>query len=292
MAVLFCLLLPVPAFANGAMSLALATFSWASWLVYVAVTVLYEAAAMGRWLGIPFQSALRYSLGANFVTAILGGFFSGIISYSFLGIFGSELNPNPFWQTVFLFTLFGIVSALVEAIHWPKAGSQKSVSVRPRNRYVVSLMVHLVGVPIGLAILLFPARPYEGLEMQVNAQRHFWLGRRIKRGLEQYIAQNQAVPPAHTYGEMLETLGPALGRYAKDPNLWAAAYAANYHRFDTGEMHREPVGEWNVAASGRKLFSHTDRTHEVKNSDIWLIRWRTVQGVKGFVLDLSSGNLT
>jgi hypothetical protein len=247
---------------------------------------------MGRWLGIPFKSALRCSLGANFTTAILGGFFSGIISYSFLGIFGSELNPNPFWQTVFLFTLFGLGSALVEAMFWPKAGSQDSVSVRPRNRYVGSLMVHLVGVPIGLAILLLPARPYVGLEMQVNAQRHFWLGRMIERLLGLYIAEHQTVPPARTYGEMLEALGPALGRYAKDPNLWAATYAANYHRFDTGEMRREPFIEWNVAASGRKLFSDTDRAKESSDPDIWLIRWRTVQSVSGYVLDLSSGNLT
>lgn len=292
LAILFCLLLPTPAFANGAMSLALATFAWPLWLVYVAVTVLYEAAAMGRLLGIPFKSALRCSLGANFVTAILGGFVSGFLSYSFLGIFGSELSPNPFWQTVFLFTLFGIVSAFIEAVAWPNSGSQKSVSVRPRNRYVVSLMVHLVGVPVGLAILLLPARPYEGLEMQVNAQRHYWMRHGIQKGLEQYIAEHQAVPPAHTYGEMLEAIRPALGRYAPDPNLWAAAYAANYHRFDTGEMRREPFKEWNIAASGRKLFSDTDRTQVDTASVIWLVRWRTDHRVNGLVLDLSSGNLT
>lgn len=291
-AILFCLLLPVPALANGAMSLALATFAWTPWLVYVAVTVLYEAAAMGRWLGIPFRSALRCSLRANFVTAILGGFFSGFVSYSFLGIFGSELCPNPFGQTVFVFMLFGIGSALIEAVIWPRAGSRQSVSARPRNRYVGSLMVHLVGVPVGLAILLLPARPYVGLEMQANAQRHFWLGRRVQSLLGLYIAEHQAVPPAHNYGEMLEALRPTLGRYAKDPNLWAAAYAANYHRFDTGEMRREPLIEWNAAASGRKLFSDTERTHDVSDPDIWLIRWGNIHGVSGYVLDLSSGNLT
>ena len=121
-----CLLIPASASANGAMSLALATFAWTPWLVYVAVTVLFEAAAMGRWMGIPFVHALRYSLGANFVTAVIGGFFSGIISYMFLGMFGSTLNPNPFGQTLVVFTLFGIGSACIESwvygrtdMEWP-----------------------------------------------------------------------------------------------------------------------------------------------------------------------------
>ena len=43
------------------------------WLIYVAVTVLFEAIAMGKWLNIPFVHALKCSLIANFITAIVGG---------------------------------------------------------------------------------------------------------------------------------------------------------------------------------------------------------------------------
>jgi hypothetical protein len=273
------------------MSLALATFAWTPWLVYVAVTVIYEAVAMGRWLGIPFKAALRCSLRANIVTAIVGGFFSGFVAYGFLGIFGSVLNPNPFRQTVFLFTMFGIGSALVEAALWPKVGSEKSASVRTPNRYVGSLVVHLVGIPLGLVILLLPARPYAGLEMQVNGHRHVWLEHSIKRALQEYITEHQAVPPAHTYAEMMEALRPMLGGYAKDPGLWAAAYSANYHRFDVGEMRRDPMSEWNTAASGRKLIPDTARTQEASDSEIWLIRTRTAYGVRGYMLSLSGGGL-
>ena len=106
-------LIPGPAQADGAMSLALATFTWPMWLAYVVVTVLWEAYALGRWLGLPLGRSLRLSMWANFVTAILGGIPSGILSYSFLGLFGSVLDPNPFGQTLILFTLFGIGSALI-----------------------------------------------------------------------------------------------------------------------------------------------------------------------------------
>src|SRR5438874_502307 len=86
------MLLPIPAFANGAMGLALSIFTWPMWLVYVVATVLFEAWAMGRGLRLPFSQALRLSFWANLLTAVVGGFFSGIIGYSFFGMFGSRLN--------------------------------------------------------------------------------------------------------------------------------------------------------------------------------------------------------
>jgi len=40
------------------MSLALGTFGWDLWGVYVVVTVLFEAFVMGRWLRLSFGEAL------------------------------------------------------------------------------------------------------------------------------------------------------------------------------------------------------------------------------------------
>ena len=57
------------------MRLALATFVRPMWLAYVIVTIVFEAAILGRWLQVPFGRALTTSVGANFLTAVIGGFF-------------------------------------------------------------------------------------------------------------------------------------------------------------------------------------------------------------------------
>jgi hypothetical protein len=251
-------LLPSPASANGAMSLALGTFGWELWSVYVVATVLFEAFVMGRWLRLSFGKALLYSLGANFLTAIAGGVISGVVSYGFLGVFGSRLNPNPFAQTLFLFTLFGLGSGLVEAIIWRESKPVRSGEVTGRRVLALSLAAHLVGVPLGLAILLAPDRPYRGLEMQVEGERG-WLENSLRNALNEYIAEHQALPPDRTYEEVLERLRPRLDRFGTDPGLWAAAYRADYHRFDTGERRRAPI-EWNAAAAGEKPFEGPPRT--------------------------------
>src|SRR5207248_316821 len=99
------------------------------------------------------------------------------------------------------------------------------------------------------------------LEMQVEAERQVWLENPLRKGLDEYIFQHEAFPPDRTYQEVLERLRPALDQFASDPGLWAAAYRADYHRFDLGEMRRVPI-EWNAAAASRKPFEGT----------IWLTR--------------------
>lgn len=54
-------MLASPASGNGATSLALGTFGWEPWVVYVGVTALFEAFVMGRWLRLPSGTALKYS---------------------------------------------------------------------------------------------------------------------------------------------------------------------------------------------------------------------------------------
>jgi hypothetical protein len=270
------LLLPTAASANGAMSLALATFGWGMWLPYVVVTVAFEAVMLSRWLRVPMRRALKTSLGANFLTAIIGGFFSGILAYIFYDSFGSRLNPNPFFQNLLLFTLFGVGSACVEAILWdrvvekslPAETSTNRPKARPRSVLAWVLLVHLLGVPVGLGVLLIPARPYPGLEGRVGGERRR-LDYAVQKALQGYIMRNHRVPSVQTYEELLELLKPDLDRYAHDPDLWAAAYIPHYARFDTGERRREPL-EWNRSIAGRKL---SEDSEEI----LWLTR-RTYYG--------------
>ena len=180
-AVVLGLLLPTAARANGAMGLALAIFAWTPWFCYVVVTIVFEAIALGRWLRVPLGRALLVSLGANFVTAVIGGSISGILCALF-GFYGERLNPNPFGQSLLLFTVFGIVSAIIEAYCWMRATSfRRSAVVLP------SLIVHLLGVLTGLAILLVPARPYRGLESQVFVTRfYYFLQQDLTNALRDY----------------------------------------------------------------------------------------------------------
>src|SRR5690348_16351533 len=91
---LLLVFLPASASANGALGMALATFDWLPWLAYAAVTVAFEAWLLGRGLAIPYAHALRLSLLANFLTAMAGGFLTGILVYPCLGMLGSVINPN------------------------------------------------------------------------------------------------------------------------------------------------------------------------------------------------------
>jgi hypothetical protein len=264
------------------MLLALATFAWRYWLAYVLVTIIFEAIALGRWLRVPFAQAFKCSLEANLLTALIGGFFSGLFCAA-LGFYGGRLNPNPFGQTLMLFTLFGSLSAIIEASVWMGAikkatGEESSAIIHPGNVIARSVLVHLVGVPLGMAVLLIPARPYPGLEGQVYTTRVYYLEEReIKKALQDYIGEHQAWPPVHSYGELLQMLKPKLDHFANDPDLWAAAYVPEYHRFDTTEKQRHRI-EWNNRASGYKF------SDDIASS-FWLIRSQSHGFCEGLVLD-------
>lgn len=280
-----CALLPSTALANGAMSLALATFAWTPWLVYVIVTILLEAIALGKWLRVPAAQAIKNSLKANLFTAVLGGFFSGILCALF-GFYGGRLNPNPFGQTLFLFTVFGSLSALIEAYAWMRATESQSesntlppgsASLRRSDVIMRCLIVHLIGVPVGLAVLLVPSHPYPGLQGQVYAARVIYLEQHeLKKALTEYISEHQSIPPVGSYAELLQLLRPQLGRFANDPDLWAAAYLPDYSRFDTTDKQQQPI-EWNKEVAAAKINYDTE-------SAIWLIRSRYDGFAEGLVL--------
>jgi hypothetical protein len=257
------------------MSLALTIFPWDIWLVYVIVTIIFEAVALGKWLQVPFFRALRTSVGANLLTAVVGLFFS-VPVWAIVGYYGGLLNPNPFGHVVYLFTLFGIGSGLIEAFVWmapakaicpisaPLPGPNTITRREVTRRCVI---VHLIGVPVGLVILLIPAHPYPGLQSQVGYARSVRVEDfAVIKALEEYLGAHHRFPPATTYGEALQMLKPYLGDWAHDPNLWAAAYVADFRRFDLGESKRRPV-EWNQAIG--KVNENDERT-----KSIWIIRDR------------------
>jgi len=111
-----------------------------------------------------------------------------------------------------------------------------------------SVLVHMAVIPVGLAILLIPDRPYRGIEGQVFAHRIYWLRPYVKLALNDYLSRHGSLPPGHTYGEVLAAVKDKMGAYADDPGLWAAEYLPDYSRFDTSEARRGERMEWNQNA--------------------------------------------
>jgi hypothetical protein len=185
----------------------------------------------------------------------------------------NRLNPNPLGHTLTVFLVYGLLSALVEANLWASASplvmSWRQVAQR-------SIAIHLLGVPLGLAILLAPARPYRGLEMQVRTNRQLGFHYSyLAKALEKYVTRHGRLPPARSYAEMLEMVRPDLGAIGKWPDLWASAYQPVYHRFDTGEARRGPMVEWNAALAADQ------RPVERLPTTVWVIRKKDNDGYIG-----------
>ena len=254
-------LIPSSASANAAMGLAFNIFPFDIWLVFVFATVLFEAWAFARAFKQPFSSCLTRAIAANVLTAIVGVeitevFFHGLV------LFGSPLNPNPFLQTLVLFTAFGVVSAFLEAAAWDKLAYNAGKSAQ-----MTSLGVHLAAIPIGLVILLIPAHPYTGLQNQVNYAR-IDFERQVSYGLTKFTRKNHTLPKARSYDEMLMIIKPFMGRFADDKDYWAADYPAEFGRFSMGKSRKPILTEWNSSA---KRDGETDKTQ-------WLTRGR-INGV-------------
>jgi hypothetical protein len=160
------LIAATPAYANGAMGLALATFEWPLWLIYVGTTVILEAVLFGVWLRVPPFRALGLSILANALTGLIGGYFSGIPSYAFHSAFGTATDPNPFGRIVLLFALSAALSAWLEAKVWIAGTRGLDKPASPQRVTAISVAIHFLTLPVGLAILLSPERPYPGLEGQ------------------------------------------------------------------------------------------------------------------------------
>lgn len=247
--------------ANGAMGLALEMFEWRTWSVYVAVTIVLEALIIGRAASLNWGKSLGISLLANFITAgfcASGCFFAPVLHGSFVG---SAINPNPFWNSVALLTIYGLISALIEAFIWAGFVDKD----RKSRTQLASLAAHGIGIPVALAILLIPDHPYRGLERTTDLHRmRFVIGLRDAFGVE--IAETNRIPAASSASDLIAAAARRSNDHVAD--AWAAGYKADFERFDTHEMKRIPL-DINPAVLGRAIESRGDERYWV-----WLLRYR------------------
>jgi hypothetical protein len=286
------ILIAAPASANGAMGMALATFEWPLWLTYVGVTLLLEALILGIYWRVPPLRAVAMSVLANAATAFLGGYclwYAALIPLTAVEllvrtgpglqdsvgkVFGTGANPNPIGQIVLFFTVSALLSAWIEGRIWWAANRQifeeKSFGAVLR----ASIAVHMVTLPVGLAILLSPERPYPGLEARTASARQSILWRPIADATMTYVKTDRRLPNAGSAEEFVRALAsqPAL---ESNSDAWVAAYEPDFRRFDTGEFRRHSL-EWNDKA---KVPS------DGSADTVWLIRRVENSWAYGLVID-------
>lgn len=259
----------VSALANGAMGLALEMFEFKTWFVYVAAMLIIEAWMIGRWIGVSWPSSFGVAISANAFTAFCcPAVLTPVLHYSMVG---TQANPNPFWNAVALLTSFAFVSAFFESFFWVWSAHKRG------KEWVMwrVLLAHLVGVPLALAILLIPPRPYVGLEAFANGARRgsrFDIGRDVALDL----MDGNPIPRVENAEQLFRHYAghPVFGRQLK-PIQWEAAYQARFTRFSTGESRLEPI-EFNRELAGKKARDLPPET--------WLIRWKTESGYRQAII--------
>lgn len=263
LAALVLLLLAAGAQANGAMGLGLEMFDLRYWFAYVAAMVVLEAWLIGRWLKLGWPASLGVSLLANFFTGVFCGGMGLCAPFLHGSFVGSQLNPNPFINAVVLLSMWALPSAYVESVIWRRAAK------RPDHWLVIkrSLLVHVLTVPLGLAILLIPERPYRGAESLTQMHRRIKL-KYVERGLEAAIGESGAVPARAEPAALIKQIAPYLDPDDPVDELEAVFYEPRFSRFATGEARKHPL-EINRRLLGRKI---PESSQSIEEQWMWFAR--------------------
>lgn len=276
-------LLASTAQANGAMGLGLEMWDLRYWFAYVVVIIGLEAWLIGRWHNLSWTKSVLLSLGVNALTGSLCSVLNPLAPLFHYSFVGSLENPNPFMNAVVLLMVFALPSAWLESIVWRWAKKPNDVW-----QFVKRVMiVHLVTVPIGLAILLIPERPYLGLEAMTDYNRRM-NARRVERALQDYVMVNGSLPNSSD----LRGIVRELEEYVRDYNeqeLMLTFYRPEFTRFSTGEKWEHPF-DINPDLVGKRVEGEYEEITEEEEQWVWYIR-RPDQGTGygwGIVVDLNT----
>lgn len=234
------LMAATPAMANVPMLMTLQVCNYTAWWVYVLVTVALEAVLIGPRCGIDWISSLILSAIFNAVTAFIGTCFT-LPLYGFW-VYPFTVNPHPFPGLVVMLASLGVFSAVLEGFGWMQF-------CEPKRAVKASFIAHLVGVPVALAILLFPAHPYSALGRSCVTPRYSLLSGSLKFAYEHKLDAKQNFPRAKTIDDLLP--GISQGKYVPPPeaglgeqkpeDMKVSLYLPDYRRFDFGEQMRQPL---------------------------------------------------
>lgn len=276
--------LPTFALANGAMGLGLEMWDLGFWFVYVLATVVFEGWYIGKRLDMPWWQWIGYSLVANFLTGFFCGGLGLCAPFLHTSFVGTITDPNPLANAIVLLATFAIPSALVEVFVWNIVRKRSGSDISEMRLLGRTLLAHLIGIPLGLAILLIPSRPYVGMERFTNARR-FWAVRGFMSDLNDYIQEHKALPKARTLDALLKEV-PETGSRSFGAERALGLYRAEFGRFDLGESYQHPM-ELQTELAGRAIpFEETSNPAD----DQWYLKpagqepdWR------GIKVDLKTG---
>lgn len=269
--VLAAVLLAPSASANGAMGLGLEMFDLNYWFAYVVVTIGLEAWLIGRYVKATTFASITVAIIANLLTGVMCGGLGCIAPFLHYPIIGSFADPKPFPNAVALLTIFAVPSAFLEMILWERACLEKN---KFRN-YRHILLVHLATIPVGLAILLIPERPYIGLERMTMGNRRITTVMEARRALETYVALRGHLPVGKTPKEITAELS-SVNSTREDSSghlalsLW---YEPQFSRFSFGETVNHPF-EVNQHLVGLSIANIEGREEQW----IWYVRHRSLSG--------------
>lgn len=245
------------ALANGSMGLGLEQWDPANWLCYVAGMVVLEAWVIGLWLKFGWWKSLGVSLLANAFTGVgcgLGGCLAPFLHETFVG---SRINPNPLLSAAALLALFAVPSAFLETFVWAIVSKRLNEPLGQPSLFMRVMRAHLVGVPVGLAILLVPPRPYIAMEIRARAARASER-RSFQQELQDFVWTHGHWPKAKTLDALLVEVEGKTGR-AQERRLMF--YLPEFRRFDTGEAWRHPF-VLDASVAGRKVDPDADPGEE------------------------------
>ncbi len=264
------------AHANGAMGLGLEMFDLRYWCAYVLATVIVEAWLIGRYLKLKPGVSMLCSVLANAVTGAMCSV-GCLAPFLHMTLVGSYTDPKPFANAVALLFAFAIPSALVEAIVWERATREKGN--RKHVRWIV--FVHVITVPLGLAILLIPSHPYRGQEIQARYFRPN--ARRTVEPLQNYITEHQQLPAGTSPRDVLRTLK------ALDPEVSEIAwFAPSFGRFSMGDLFDRPYELNRTLASLKVDF---EKPYD-ESKWVWYVRYRWPDGhAEGLIVEAHSGDV-
>lgn len=270
------------------MGLGLEMWDLRVWFAYVLAMILLEAWLIGRWLEMAWPESLARSLVANAFTGFMCGGAGLVAPFLHMSFVGSKLDPNPLLNSVALLLIFAVPSGIFEAIVWGlRTDSKKAYFGR-------CLLVHVLTVPVGLAILLIPPKPYLGLEAITEGARRIQCHDLIGV-VGSYVADKGHLPNSMTPTAFIAELKPYIAKAKADmaktapyvgdleQDLELTLYEPRFDRFATGEDHEHPW-EFNPAVAGKKI----DESQPSKS--VWLTR--SPNGKFGIVVDLSTGAVT
>ncbi len=262
------------------MGLGLEMWDLRYWFSYVLAMIVLESWLIGRWAKLSWPVCIGVSVLANAVTGFgcgAAGLVAPILHYP---IVGSTFNPNPFVNSVALLLLFSIPSAWIESIVWRWTTKPKEIGKFVKRVF----LVHLAMVPVGLAILLIPERPYVGMEAFTSSWRRMEF-RSLRDEIGTYIGEQERLPVSTNVRGVATELAPYLNSTSSD--FAYSLYEPDFGRFSIGERWRKPF-EVNESIAGRAI---TVAEPEKPTNLVWYIRrpYRGAEQNFGLVVDLSTG---